>query len=476
MNIAVIGAGPAGLTAAYVLARATPNVHVYEASSSVGGMARSFELWGQTVDLGPHRYFSRDKRVNQLWLEVVGNDYAMVNRTTRILHKGRFFNYPLDALDALPKLGLVEALRCGLSYAKEKTRRSSTGDSFESWVCQRFGKRLFEIFFKSYSEKLWGIPCSELDADFAAQRIKKFSLGAAIQGALRARNRAQHRTLVDQFAYPLGGTGMVYERMAKSIEDRGGTVLLRTPVQRVLVKDDRAYGIEMPNGEQRHYDTVISTMPLTHLVTRIPDVPSEIRQHADRLTFRNTIVVYLEVMSDGLFDDNWVYVQDPDVLAGRITNFRNWVPELYGERTSSILALEYWCNNDDSLWSKADETLIDLAQKEIRATTLVGNDIPIERGAVYRIPKCYPVYRRGYRDELAPVQKYLSGIDGLQAIGRYGAFKYNNQDHSILMGLLAADNVLNSQENDLWGVNCDYDSYQEECRITETGLVVGAGR
>jgi protoporphyrinogen oxidase len=474
MRIAVIGAGPAGLTAAYALTREISNVHVYEAGPCVGGMARSFKLWGQTVDLGPHRYFSRDKRVNQLWLDVVENDYAMVNRKTRILYKGRFFNYPLDALDALPKLGVVEAIRCGASYAKVKLRPSSHGDSFESWVCQRFGRRLFEIFFKAYSEKLWGIPCSELDSDFAAQRIKSFSLGAAIQSALRPRSPSQHRTLVDQFAYPLGGTGMAYERMAQRIEERGGAVMLQTPISRVLVKDGRACGIELSDGEQRHYDAVVSSMPLTHLVSRLPDVPSEIQQHASNLRFRNTIIVYLEVMSSSLFDDNWVYVQDAEIKTGRITNFRNWVPDLYGDSPTSIIAMEYWCNDGDPLWVESDAALINLARNELRAAMLVEEHTAIQQGAVYRIPKCYPVYRRGYRDELAPVQEYLSGISNLQAIGRYGAFKYNNQDHSILMGLLAAENILSSRENDLWGVNCDYDSYQEECRITETGLVVGA--
>jgi protoporphyrinogen oxidase len=269
---------------------------------------------------------------------------------------------------------------------------------------------------------------------------------------------------------------MVYKRMAQSIEDCGGAVWLRTPVQKVLVDGNVAIGVEMPDGDRRLYDAVISTMPLTHLVDRLPNVPPATRKCAARLQFRNTIIVYLEVMSDRLFDDNWVYVQDPDILTGRITNFRNWVPQLYGESTSSIVAMEYWCNDNDPIWSEADEALIELARGELRATKLVEGTTTIQRGAVYRIPKCYPVYRRGYREALAPVQEFLSGIEGLQAIGRYGAFKYNNQDHSILMGLLAAENILTSQENDLWGVNCDYDSYQEECQITETGLVFGASR
>jgi protoporphyrinogen oxidase len=472
-RIAVIGAGPAGMTAAYALTKVTPHVDVYEASGAVGGMARSFELWGQTVDLGPHRYFSRDRRVNELWLEVVGKDYSMVNRKTRILYKGRFFNYPMEALDALPKLGLAEALRCGASYARQKLFLASDGESFETWVSGRFGTRLYEIFFKPYSEKLWGIPCSELDADFAAQRIKKFSLGAALQSALRPRHRSHHRTLVDEFAYPLEGTGIVYSRMARKVEERGGQILLRTPVNRVLVEHGRVRGLEITEGDERPYDAVISSMPLTLLVNGLIGSPEAIRQLAGKLRFRNTILVYLEVASDRVFDDNWIYVQDAELQTGRITNFRNWVPQLFGESHTSILAMEYWCNDDDEIWTESDEALICLAKRELVATTLVKTETLIERGAVTRVPKCYPIYRRGYREILRPIQDYLSGIDGLQVIGRYGAFKYNNQDHSILMGLIAADNAVQGGGHNLWDVNCDYDAYQEECRITDTGLVSG---
>lgn len=471
IRVAVIGAGPAGMTAAYQLTKSLASVDVYEASDAVGGMARSIRLWGQTVDIGPHRFFSSDRRVNELWLEVVGRDYAMVNRLSRILYQGRLFQYPLEPFNALWNLGPIEAARCAASYAKGRVFPTANDGTFESWVTARFGRRLFETFFKSYSEKLWGIPCHELDADFAAQRIKKFSLAAAVKSALSRNHNGQHKTLVDQFAYPLEGTGMVYTRMQRAIEDRGGTVLLKTPVERVVTEAGRVRGLELQNGTTREYDVVISSMPLTLLVTRLSEAPQSIREQAAQLTFRNTLIVYLEIASDHVCDDNWLYVQEPHLRTGRITNFRNWVPQLYGDSPNTILAMEYWCNDGEPLWRQSDQQLIELAKREILATKLVDSETLVRNGMVYRIPRCYPVYRRGYRQVLEPIEEYLRTIDGLHVIGRYGAFKYNNQDHSILMGLLAAEKVLGRCEDDLWNVNCDYETYQEGCRITETGLV-----
>ncbi len=469
-RVAVIGAGPAGMTAAYQLAKAGISVEVFEASDAVGGLARSMKLWGQTVDLGPHRFFSRDRRVNELWLEVVGDDYRMVDRLTRILYRRTYFHYPLQAGEALRKLGPMEAGRCLTAYAREWVRPTKEEGNFEAWVTRRFGRRLFEIFFKSYSEKLWGIGCDELDADFAAQRIKKFSLFEALKNAAFSGSNA-HATLVDRFAYPIGGTGMVYERMAEAVRRGGGAVRLRTPVGRVVTENGRVTGIDLPEEGFRPYDEVISSMPLTALVARLPEAPEAVTAACRRLTFRNTILVYLEVASGDVCRDNWLYVHSPDLLTGRITNFRNWAPELYGDSPNTILAMEYWCNDDETLWAEEDEALVARAKTELLRTGLVTDPERVRRGHVVRIPKCYPVYRRGYRDALAPVEAYLRSVEGLQVIGRYGAFKYNNQDHSVLMGALAAENVLSGADNDLWGVNADYETYQESSRITDTGLV-----
>lgn len=471
MEAFIIGAGPAGLTAAYQLSRCGLDVCVLEADATVGGMARSIKLWGQTVDVGPHRFFSSDRVVNELWLDVVGCDYAMVKRQTRILYQGRLFKYPLEAFDALGKMGLLKAVDCLVSYGMELSSPTTQDGSFEAWVCSRFGRKLFETFFKSYSEKLWGISCRELDADFAAQRIKKFSLLAAVKGAFSAKSQKKHRTLVDEFAYPTGGTGMIYERMAEEVQKHGGRVCLNTPVHRVLLERGKVAGIELRSGERHACDHVISTMPLTGLVMQLGDAPPEVLDACRQLQFRNTILVYLEILNGNPFADNWIYVHSPDLQFGRVTNFRNWVPQICGTSPHTILAMEYWCNPDDPMWKESEASLVSRAQDEIIKSGLVESRSQLGRSFIFRVPKCYPVYRRGYQTHLQIIKDYLATISGLQVVGRYGSFKYNNQDHSILMGLRAAENILYAKANDLWSVNSDYETYQEACTITETGLV-----
>ncbi len=467
-RVAVIGAGPAGITCAYQLAKSGIEVHLYEAAPQVGGLAKSIELWGQRVDLGPHRFFSDDTRVNKLWLEVAGRDYRMVDRLTRIYYKKQFYYYPVKAFDALSKLGLFTSALCVLSYFKEKVLPTKQTGTFEGWVTNRFGKKLYEIFFKTYTEKLWGIRCNELDADFAAQRIKKFSLGEAMKSALGIGGK-KHKTLVDQFAYPTQGTGMIYERMQAYINSNGGKVLCNTPVKRVLKTDRVADGIEMMDGEILAYDHVVSTMPFTVMVKQLPGVPKEIEQLTNQLTFRNTILVYLHVDGKDLFPDNWLYVHSAELQMGRISNFRNYVPEINNGKETTIVALEYWCYNDDKLWSMSDEKLIDLAKKELEYTGL-NKGSKVTDGHVYKIARCYPVYSNNYKEILKPIERYLSAIQNLSVIGRYGAFKYNNQDHSILMGILAAENISNNTSHNLWDINTDYDNYQERSTITASGL------
>ncbi len=472
MRVAVIGAGPAGMTAALQLQRGGATVDLYEASSFVGGMARSIDLWGQRVDLGPHRFFSTDPRVNQFWLEIVSRDYAMVDRQTRIYYDQKFFQYPLRPLDACRQLGLVNSALCGASYLKQLSGFAVAKDcepSFQTWVTQRFGRRLFETFFKSYSEKLWGIPCNELSDEFAAQRIKQFSLAEAVRSSFSRRRASDHKTLVDRFAYPTGGTGMVYERMATMFRASGGTVHLEFPIRRVVTEQRRVTGIELGDGNTRRYDHVISTMPLTSLVKGFDYAPDDVLKSASQLKFRNTVIVYLNVDSTSLFSDQWLYIHSPNLAAGRVTNFRNWVKELYGNSSTTILAVERWCDADDATWNASDETLIEQASAEMRQAKLIGNET-ILNGHVVRLPRCYPVYRCGYQTHIDVVAGFIRSLSGLTVIGRYGAFKYNNQDHSILTGLLAAENLLNQQSHDLWDINSDYESYQERTLITETGL------
>lgn len=469
MRVGIIGAGPAGLSAGYALARRGIDVEVFEAAPHPGGMSRSIDLWGHRVDLGPHRFFSRDPRVNRLWLEILGDDYRLIDRQTRILYRSKLFDYPLKAGNALSQLGLLEAALCVASYLKARLGPAPERvHTFEDWVTQKFGRRLYEMFFKSYSEKLWGIPCTDLSADFAAQRIKGFSLGQALLGAVGLGPGKRHRTLADVFAYPTGGNGEPYRRMVSAIASLGGRLHFGSAVDSVAMQDGRAAGIRLSDGTTQPFDHVISTMPLSLLVQKLENSPADAVAAARRLSFRNTILVYLLVDRADLFRDQWLYVHSPHLQVGRITNFRNWAPELYGELQSSVLAMEYWCNDDDPLWRDSEENIVAMAIREI-ADTRLANRPDVTDGKVVRIHRCYPVYNRHYAADLQPVTSFLKSIPNLSVLGRAGAFKYNNQDHSLLMGLLAAENIASGAGHDLWALNSDSE-YQEEPALNEGGL------
>jgi protoporphyrinogen oxidase len=460
-KIIIIGAGPAGLSAAYKLVQGGADVIVLEAGRHVGGLARSFELWGQIVDCGPHRFFSNDKIVNDFFKEVVRDDFVQVNRLTRIYYNNRFFYYPLKVSNVLANIGLPGIVKILGSYALTRLNPVKDPRTFEEWVINKFGYKLYSIFFKNYSEKLWGIPCSNIDADWAAQRIKKFSLFEAVRTAVFGNQNNKHKTLVDQFAYPRKGTGSMYTKMKDFIQQQGAQVLLNTPVKRVLIQDNKAIGVELMSGEKLYADEIISTMPLTLMVRGLDAVPEAVIEACNKLYYRNTILVYIEVDALDLFPDNWIYVHSPEVLHGRITNFRNWSPGLYGDKKSTILCLEYWCFDDDAIW-KQDETYFKaLAAEEVKKIKLVKPDTAILNAAVVKLQRCYPVYETGYMKHVEVIKTYLDGISNLRVIGRYGSFKYNNQDHSILMGLLAAREILSGSKEDLWSINTDSE-YQEK--------------
>jgi protoporphyrinogen oxidase len=368
---------------------------------------------------------------------VIGKNYSMVNRLTRIYYKKTFFDYPLKAFNALFGLGIFQSTLCILSYVKSKLFPIKNEVTFESWVTNRFGKRLFSIFFKSYSEKLWGISCKDLDADFAAQRIKKLSLFEAIKVAIFKLGGTKHKTLVDEFAYPNLGAGAVYNEMEIKLKKMGCKIHFNSPVQSVHQKNSkRLPKLKLENGKEKIFNHIVSSMPITLLVDFMA-APSSIKKHAKQLKFRNTLLVYLQVGSENPFPDQWIYVHSGELQTGRITNFRNWVPSILKNRKETILCLEYWCYDHEDLWSMATKDLVKLATKEIYKTTLIPKNTVLN-GHVVRVPKCYPVYAMDYQKHLKPVVDYLSKQQGLSVIGRYGAFKYNNQYHSILMGILAA--------------------------------------
>ncbi|MBE0655848.1 MAG: FAD-dependent oxidoreductase, partial [Bacteroidales bacterium] len=381
----------------------------------------------------------------------------------------KFFDYPLKPGNALRGLGFVEAARCILSYAWQRINPAKETGTFESWVTRRFGKRLYQIFFKTYSEKLWGIPCNELDSDFASQRIKKLSLYEAIKNAVFQGKSNEHKTLVDQFAYPIGGTGQVYEKMVSKIKTNGGNVYLNTGIEKVESSGRIIKSVTLTNGQTLEYDHVISSMPISLLVRNLSETPNNIRELANSLKFRNTILVYLRIKRKDLFTDQWLYIHSREMKTGRITNFRNWLPGLYGKDDTSILCLEYWYNFEDKEWKMEDDELIRIAESDIVNSGLVNGE-DIMDGRVIRLPRCYPVYFKNYKTILRPVEEYLSSIKNLNVIGRYGAYKYNNQDHSIIMGIYAAENILLNKHHNLWEINTDYELYQEASIITKTGL------
>jgi len=466
-NIIIVGAGPAGLSAGVELAKGGHLVTIVEASDRVGGMSKSIELWGQIVDLGPHRFFSGNPLINDFFKEAIEEDYILVNRLTRIYYGNKFFNYPLKIVNVLSNLNLFTVFQILYYYSLQRINPIKNPETFEEWVTNRFGKKLFEIFFKNYSEKLWGIPCSKIDADWAAQRIKTLSLWGAVWSALTSNRGNKHKTLVDQFAYPNKGTGQIYDNIAEKIRSFGGKILVDSPVKKIILENKKAKGVLLMNGQEMMADIVISTMPMTLMLKGLNDIPASVYAAAEKLYFRNTTLVYLEIDRLDLFEDNWIYVHSPDVLHGRITNFRNWSPGINRGKKTSILCLEYWSFDHEELWSKTDEELGLLAKQELGTLSLIPKDASVLNSSVIRIKRCYPVYETGYKENLNPIIDYLKSLKDLYVIGRYGSFKYNNQDHSILMGLLCAQGINSGKENiDLWSINTDTE-YQESGKIKD---------
>lgn len=467
-KVLVIGAGPAGATAAYLLSKdINIEVTLIEKSSAIGGMAQSFELFEQIVDVGPHRFFSTDTRVNKLWLEIVEKKYKMVNRKTRIFYKNKFFDYPLKPFDALLKLGILTTIQCVISYIYARIFPHAAIHTFEGWVSNRFGKKLYSIFFKSYTEKLWGIPCSELNAEFAQQRIKKFSLGEAIISAFKL-SKKKHKTLVDEFAYPIGGSGYPYTKMVEKSIQNGSIFLKNTFATQISIKQN--IQVTFQNGETKTFHHLISSMPITDFLKIHIHTPQNVLKAATSLVFRNTIILYVKIKQKNIFQDQWLYIQDESIKTGRITNFNNWIPEIVQKSEGTILAMEYWCFESDEIWKMNEHDLLHIATKDLIHCGFIQKQEDITDFKKYNIPKCYPVYSHDYKPHLHIIIEYLNTLPNLQLIGRYGSFKYNNQDHSILMGILASENILKNENHNLWNINTDYE-YQESSRISETGLV-----
>ena len=468
--IAVVGGGPAGLTAALELAQLGESALVFEKDSVVGGISRTASHEGFRFDIGGHRFFTKIAEVDRLWHELLGDDFIERPRLSRIYYNGKFFDYPLKPLDALRKLGPIEAVRIVLSYARVRLFPRREERSFEDWVTNRFGKRLFEIFFKSYTEKVWGIPCDEISADWAAQRIKNLDLTAAIKNALLGQSRSGEvvTTLIDRFHYPRLGPGMMWERCRERCAELGASTRMGAEVVQIRHHDGSVESVgvsrraEGGQVELEHVDVagVISSMPVPELIRALdPPPPADVLAAANRLRFRDFLTVVVVVDQADVFPDNWIYIHSSDVKVGRIQNFKNWSPDMVPDESLTSLGLEYFVQEGDELWTESDDELCALGARELESLGLVRGARVVSQ-AVVRMPKAYPVYDQEYAEALDVVREYLETLPNLQLVGRNGQHRYNNQDHSMLTGMLAARNVAGA-DHDLWSVSDD-ESYLEE--------------
>lgn len=467
-RVVVIGAGPAGLTASYLLSKAGVAVTVLEADPVyVGGISRTARYKGFHFDIGGHRFFSKSKEVEDLWSELLPNDMLQRPRSSRIFYRGKFFAYPLKAGEALSKLGVIESMRCVLSYAKARVFPIRNPRNFEEWVTNKFGARLFSIFFKTYTEKVWGMSCKEISADWAAQRIKGLSLWKAIVNALGwqrkpAGNEQVIKTLINSFRYPRKGPGMLWEAAADKTVKQGGSVLMGYRVTKL----DRHGGSGLWTVHARTQDgaehtftatDVISTAPIRELVSALsPAASPGARQAAASLKYRDFITVALVIKDRQVFDDNWIYLHDPSVKVGRIQNFKSWSPELVPDPGLNCYGLEYFCFEGDGLWTMADADLIALAKKELMQIGLARADDVLD-GCVIRQPKAYPVYDDDYKAHVATIRREIETyFGGLHLIGRNGMHKYNNQDHAMMTAMLCVKNIQAGRPvYNLWEVNED---------------------
>jgi protoporphyrinogen oxidase len=478
-EVVIIGAGPAGLTAAYQLTKIGRTSTVLEADDVVGGISRTVERDGWRFDIGGHRFFTKVPPVEKFWHEVLPDaEFMLRPRMSRILYRGKFYDYPLKGMNALRNLGVLEAIRCVLSYAWARVRPPKDQDMYEGWLAARFGWRLYDHFFKTYTEKVWGHSPSEMPADWAAQRIKNLSLFSAIVNAvLPKRNQTDITSLIEEFQYPRLGPGMMWERCRDLVTDAGTDVLMRTEVTSIRRVGGRAVSVlaQSASGGSRELPAtaVISSMPLSALVRAFdPPVPAEVRRAADDLSYRDFLTVALVVPEEDGFPDNWIYIHDRGVQVGRIQNFGSWSPYLV-KQGRTCLGLEYFVFEGDEMWTKADDDLIAQGTDELARLGLVERD-KVEAGYVVRMPKAYPYYDADYAANVDTIRAWLAAnVPNVYPVGRNGMHRYNNQDHSMYTAMLTVENLLGAN-HDVWSVNVEEEYH--EANETPTGPeLVGSG-
>jgi protoporphyrinogen oxidase len=461
----IIGGGPAGLTAAYELTRHGVKPTVLEKDGIVGGISRTEQYKGFHFDMGGHRFFTKSEEVNQMWQEVLQSEFLKRPRLSRIYYNKQFFYYPLRPMDTLKRLGVSESILIFLSYLRWQVFTYKQENTFEEWVTNRFGKRLFETFFKTYTEKVWGISCKELKAEWAAQRIKDLSVRTLLVSMiLKPGNKI--KTLIEDFDYPRLGPGMMWSAVRDRIQDRGGAVQMKSDVVRIHREGQRITGVTVKrDGAEEHVGGTdfISSMPLAEFVKKLdPPPPPAVLEAAGSLKYRDFLTVCLIINQKDLFPDNWIYIHDSAVTVGRIQNFKNWSPHMVPDQSKTSLGMEYFCNEGESLWNMSDEELIELGRREINQIGLAKAE-DVEDGCVFRVPKAYPVYDGAYERHLEVIRNYMNSLENCRTAGRNGLHRYNNQDHSMLAGMYAARNLLLDEKTDLWSVNADQE-YHEESR------------
>lgn len=453
----ILGAGPAGLAAAYRLVQNGRPTVVLEKDKQVGGLSKTYRYKDCYFDIGGHRFFTRIDEVVKLWYELLEDKLKLTPRISRIFYKDKFFDYPIRPFNALLKLGLLESFLVGLSYVRIKLFPPRQIQTFEEWVSYQFGRRLFRIFFKTYTEKVWGIPCDQIGSDWAVQRIKGLSLKTLVRSALARRKSNQIKTLIPEFHYPEFGPGMMYQIMADRITSGGGKVEVGSEVVKISHQDNRIISVQVQTGGGVRTETgrnFLSSIPITEFLRKLdPPAPPEVLQAGGFLSFRAHLTVNFLLDEKEIFRDNWLYIHSPELRMGRVQNYKNWSARMVYNQDITTLGVEYFCDEGDELWNTPDDDLIALAKKELVATKLVRAEWIFD-GFVKRSPDAYPVYRIGYRQKLEEVVSYLSRFQNLQLIGRSGQYQYNNMDHSILSGLRAADNIIHpAEDQDIWLTN-----------------------